>query len=72
MAEYGFSREKFHFVVVLEPDGTLVSLDDIRDRNDKGKPIPRLDARPRRRGPFRDRPEALLLLGQYGLCPGTR
>ena len=42
MAEYGFSREKIHFAVVLEPDGTLVSLDDIRDRNDKGKPIPRL------------------------------
>ena len=26
---------------MLEPDGTLVSFDDIRLRNDKGKPIPR-------------------------------
>ncbi|MGO8901366.1 MAG: type I-C CRISPR-associated protein Cas8c/Csd1 [Isosphaeraceae bacterium] len=42
VAEYGFSREKIHFQAVLEPDGTLVSLDDIRDRNDRGKPIPRL------------------------------
>src|SRR5262249_30664443 len=31
-----------HFAVVLERDGTLVSLDDIRDRNDRGKPIPTL------------------------------
>src|SRR4051794_33766408 len=42
VAEYGFSREKIHFAVVLEPDGTFFSLDDIRDRNEKGKPIPRL------------------------------
>ena len=40
MAEYGFSREKIHFQVVLEPDGTLVSLDDIRDRNDEGQTDP--------------------------------
>lgn len=41
IAEYGFSREKIHFQVVLERDGTFVSLDDIRDRNEKGKPIPK-------------------------------
>ncbi|MGC8639065.1 MAG: type I-C CRISPR-associated protein Cas8c/Csd1 [Isosphaeraceae bacterium] len=46
VAEYGFSREKIHFQVVLEPDGTLVSLDDIRERNEKGKPIPRLEVVP--------------------------
>src|SRR4051794_37281953 len=42
VAGFGFTREKIHFAAVLEPDGTLASLDDIRDRNDKGKPIPRL------------------------------
>ncbi len=42
VAEYGFSREKIHFAVVLDPDGTLISLDDIRERNDRGKPIPAL------------------------------
>lgn len=42
VAEYGFSREKVHFAVVLNPDGTLFSFDDIRERNDRGKPIPRL------------------------------
>jgi len=42
VAEYGFSREKIHLQAVLEPDGTLFALDDIRDRNDRGKPIPRL------------------------------
>jgi CRISPR-associated protein Csd1 len=40
VAEYGFSREKIHFQAVLERDGTLLSLDDIRDRNEKGKSIP--------------------------------
>jgi CRISPR-associated protein Csd1 len=42
VAEPGFSREKIHFAVVLEPDGTLVSIDDIRDRNDRGKQTPTL------------------------------
>ncbi|MGO9917010.1 MAG: type I-C CRISPR-associated protein Cas8c/Csd1 [Isosphaeraceae bacterium] len=42
VAAYGFSREKIHFAVVLDPDGTLISLDDIRERNDRGKPIPAL------------------------------
>ena len=41
VAEYGFSVEKIHFQIVLEPDGSLFSFDDIRLRNDKGKPIPR-------------------------------
>jgi CRISPR-associated protein Csd1 len=40
VAEFGFSREKVHFAVVLEPDGTLFSFDDIRQRNDRGKPFP--------------------------------
>jgi CRISPR-associated protein Csd1 len=42
VAEYGFSREKVHFEVVLEPDGTPVALSDIRERNEKGKPVPTL------------------------------
>lgn len=42
VAEYGFSREKVHLGVVLEADGTLVALEDLRDRNEKGKPVPRL------------------------------
>ena len=39
IADYGFSREKIHFQVVLERDGTLVKLDDIRDTNERGKSI---------------------------------
>ena len=46
VAEYGFSVEKIHFQIVLEPDGTLFSFDDIRLRNDKGKPIPGLCSSP--------------------------
>src|SRR5262249_16172284 len=42
VAGFGFSREKIHFAVVLEPDGPLASLDDIRDRNGRGKLIPKL------------------------------
>ena len=41
VAEFGFSVEKIHFQIVLEPDGSLFSFDDIRLRNEKGKPIPR-------------------------------
>lgn len=41
VADYGFSMEKIHFAIVVEPDGTLFSFDDIRPRNEKGKPIPR-------------------------------
>jgi CRISPR-associated protein Csd1 len=40
VAGYGFSVEKIHFAIVLERDGTLFSFDDIRPRNEKGKPIP--------------------------------
>jgi CRISPR-associated protein Csd1 len=41
VAAYGFSDEKIHFMLVLEKDGSLFSFDDIRLRNEKGKPIPR-------------------------------
>lgn len=41
IAEFGFSRQKISFEVVLKPDGTLVGLHDARtDAN--GKAIPRL------------------------------
>jgi len=40
VAEYGFSVQKISFQIVLEPDGSLFSFDDVRPRNDKGKPIP--------------------------------
>jgi len=46
VAEFGFSREKVHFAVVLDHDGALFALDDIRNRNDKGKPIPKLELVP--------------------------
>jgi CRISPR-associated protein Csd1 len=46
VAEFGFSREKVHFAVVLDHDGALFAIDDIRDRNEKGKPIPRLELVP--------------------------
>jgi len=50
VADYGFSREKIHFAVVLDPDGTLISLDDIRESNDRKKPIPTLLLVPDRGG----------------------
>jgi CRISPR-associated protein Csd1 len=34
--------EKIHFQIVLEKDGGLVSFDDIRESNDRGKPAPRV------------------------------
>lgn len=40
IAEFGFCREKIHFCVILDTDGTLASVDDIREKNDRGKPIP--------------------------------
>jgi CRISPR-associated protein Csd1 len=40
VAGYGFSVEKIHFQVVFEPDGTFRGFEDIRDRNERGKPIP--------------------------------
>ena len=41
VADYGFTVQKIHFQIVLNPDGTLFSFEDIRKRNDKGKSIPR-------------------------------
>jgi CRISPR-associated protein Csd1 len=41
VADFGFSIEKIHFCVVLEPDGTLFDFQDIRERSDRGKPFPR-------------------------------
>ncbi|HWP39856.1 MAG TPA: type I-C CRISPR-associated protein Cas8c/Csd1, partial [Tepidisphaeraceae bacterium] len=42
--EFGFSREKIHFQIVLEPDGTLPKdgLSDIRQPGSKGKRVARL------------------------------
>lgn len=44
VAGFGFSREKIHFCVVLEPDGALSGgrLSDVRETSDRGKPIPTL------------------------------
>ncbi|WP_254509349.1 type I-C CRISPR-associated protein Cas8c/Csd1 [Anatilimnocola floriformis] len=39
IAEYGFSQEKVHFAIVLETDGSFVALEDVRETNEKGKPI---------------------------------
>lgn len=41
VADFGFSIEKIHFQIVLNPDGSRVSFNDVRDRNEKGKPIPK-------------------------------
>jgi CRISPR-associated protein Csd1 len=41
VASFGFSLEKIHFQVVLEADGTLSDLVDVREKSDRGKPIPR-------------------------------
>jgi CRISPR-associated protein Csd1 len=42
VADFGFSREKIHFCVVLEPNGALSEpgLVDVRGQSEKGKPIP--------------------------------
>ena len=40
VADFGFSVEKIHFGIVLEPDGSLFSFKDLRDRSRKGKPQP--------------------------------
>lgn len=42
IAEFGFSREKIHFAVVLEADGRLAAspLVDLRERTDRGKAVP--------------------------------
>jgi len=42
VADFGFSREKIHFQVVLGADGSLVGFEDIRETNDRGKPVPRV------------------------------
>ena len=40
VADFGFSVEKIHFAVVLEPDGSLFSFKDIRERDPRGKTRP--------------------------------
>lgn len=42
VAQFGSSQEKIHFQLVLESDGSVAGFDDIRNPNDRGKPIPRL------------------------------
>lgn len=39
--EYGFSTEKIHACLVINADGSQPTLEDIRERTEKGKPIPR-------------------------------
>lgn len=41
VADFGFSREKIHFEVLLETNGSLAGFEDIRDSNERGKPIPK-------------------------------
>ncbi len=41
VAGFGFSIEKIHFEVLLKPDGSSPEFNDIRDRNERGKPIPK-------------------------------
>lgn len=42
VAEFGYSSEKIHFAVVLERNGELASLEDLREPGERGKPKPRL------------------------------
>lgn len=42
IASFGFSQEKVHFQIILEADGTLSGLEDLREPNSRGKPVPRL------------------------------
>lgn len=41
IAELGFSRQKISFTVVLNPNGTLVAIEDAR-REERGRAVPRL------------------------------
>jgi CRISPR-associated protein Csd1 len=41
LPEFGFSHEKIHFQVVLESDGTVASLDDVRETNERGQAVPK-------------------------------
>ena len=38
--EFGFSREKIHFQVVLERDGSLAAFQDMRETSARGKRVP--------------------------------
>jgi CRISPR-associated protein Csd1 len=38
VAALGFSREKIHFEIVLEKDGSLFAVNDVRERTARGKP----------------------------------
>ncbi len=40
VAGFGFSAEKIHFQVVLETDGAFFAIEDVRERTERGKPIP--------------------------------
>ncbi|RUL83504.1 type I-C CRISPR-associated protein Cas8c/Csd1 [Tautonia sociabilis] len=42
VADFGFSEQKIHAQVVLEPDGSLSAIEDIRERSERGQPRPRL------------------------------
>ncbi len=42
IAPFGFSREKIHFQVVLEPDGSLSGLEDICETTARGKKLPQM------------------------------
>lgn len=39
---YGFSREKISFELIIDNDGNLLQVSDIRNISNKGKPFPRL------------------------------
>ena len=72
VAEYGFSREKIHFAGGARARRHALCARRHSRSQRQGQTDPQARARPRRRGPFRDRDETLLLLGQHGLCPGAR
>src|SRR5260221_3728502 len=42
IAEFGFSREKIHFEIVLNKDGSRNGFNDVRIMSDRGKSIPNL------------------------------
>lgn len=39
---FGFTREKVHFQVVINADGSIAGFEDIRETNERGRAIPRL------------------------------
>jgi len=48
--EFGYSKEKISFSIVINEEGKLLQIKDIRNKNEKGKLIPRILSVPKMKG----------------------